>query len=266
MYQLYCGNDNLDNVNYFDILSIFRDVDKRVASLTPAGKNQDRFQAQNGKGLALFGQRQLWLPMGPRRTSGEWQSIRAAAVVRRIFLECRRGRVSQHSKGTPRREKTYPVRAQRISAPVRAVKYTDPCAWSTTTTVSYPQTPGGHRAQGFRKNRLENHKTKSTRKTAPENSDIFDGETPPLWTRKHGNTVQRLMGQNAAPPSGRIPRTALTGFLLCRLQREADPPQQPLCKGQVSDDAFVCSSYRQFTPSDCKLRTISHREMEAVIL
>ena len=54
----------------------------------------------------------------------------------------------------------------------------------------------------------ENYKTKSTRKTAPEEQYIFDGEIPAMWTRKHGTPSSGLWEQNAAPPSGRTPQTA----------------------------------------------------------
>ena len=69
--RFIAANDNLDTANGFDIMSIFRDVinynvnfprcDKRVVCCRRQPENQDRFQVENGKGLALLRQRQLWL-------------------------------------------------------------------------------------------------------------------------------------------------------------------------------------------------------------
>ena len=176
---------------------------------TPAGKSR-RVQAMNGKGLALLRQRQLWLPC-VQSDKGEWViDEEAAAVVRRIFHSVVAGESIASIARALRAEKI-PIPSEhwkRIGAPVRAAKYTDPYAWSTTTISYILKRPEYTGRKVLGKTVCENYKTKSTRKTAPEEQYIFDGEIPAIVDEETWNTVQRLMGQNAAPPSGRPPQTA----------------------------------------------------------
>ena len=61
----------------------------------------------------------------------------------------------QHSKGTPRRENPYPVRALEADRRTRPVgEVHRPLRMVNNNYQLYPQTPGVHRAQGFRENRL----------------------------------------------------------------------------------------------------------------
>ena len=68
---------------------------------------------------------------------------------------CCRGEYRQHSKGTPRRENPYPVRALEADRRTRPVgEVHRPLRMVNNNYQLYPQTPGVHRAQGFRENRL----------------------------------------------------------------------------------------------------------------
>lgn len=129
----------------------------------------------------------------------------------------------------------------------------------------YPQTPGVHRAQGFRKTVCENYKTKSTRKTAPEEQYIFDGEIPAIVDEETWNTVQRLMGTKRRAPKRQNTPNRLTGLLYCADCGAKLTHRSSLVQGKYLDDAFVCSSYRQLT-RDCTMHYIPTAKMEAAIL
>ena len=68
---------------------------------------------------------------------------------------CCRGEYRQHSKGTPRRENPYPVRALEADRRTRpGGEVHRPLRMVNNNYQLYPQTPGVHGAQGFRENRL----------------------------------------------------------------------------------------------------------------
>ena len=62
---------------------------------------------------------------------------------------------NKDSKGTPRRENPYPVRALEADRRTRpGGEVHRPLRMVNNNYQLYPQTPGVHRAQGFRENRL----------------------------------------------------------------------------------------------------------------
>ena len=179
--------------------------------------------------------------LASKENKGEWViDEEAAAVVRRIFHSVVAGESIASIARALRAEKI-PIPSEhwkRIGAPVRAAKYTDPYAWSTTTISYILKRPEYTGRKVLGKTVCENYKTKSTRKTAPEEQYIFDGEIPAIVDEETWNTVQRLMGtKRRAPQAADHPKPPDRASLLRRLRREADPPQQP-CARQVSGRRF----------------------------
>ena len=154
---------------------------------------------------------------------------------------------------------------KRIGAPVRAAKYTDPYAWSTTTISYILKRPEYTGRKVLGKTVCENYKTKSTRKTAPEEQYIFDGEIPAIVDEETWNTVQRLMGTKRRAPKRQTTPNRLTGLLYCADCGAKLTHRSSLVQGKYLDDAFVCSSYRQLT-RDCTMHYIPTAKMEAAIL
>ena len=209
--RFIAANDNLDTANGFDIMSIFRDVINEWYVADTSRKIKTVFKSRMEKGLRCSGSVSYGY-LASKENKGEWViDEEAAAVVRRIFHSVVAGESIASIARALRAEKI-PIPSEhwkRIGAPVRSAKYTDPYAWSTTTISYILKTPGVHRAQGFRENRLR----RTTRPKAParprrRNSIFLTGKSPPLWTRKHGTPSSGLWEQNAAPPSGRTPQTA----------------------------------------------------------
>lgn len=168
------------------------------------------FKSRMEKGLRCSGSVSYGY-LASKENKGEWViDEEAAAVVRRIFHSVVAGESIASIARALRAEKI-PIPSEhwkRIGAPVRAAKYTDPYAWSTTTISYILKRPEYTGRKVLGKTVCENYKTKSTRKTAPEEQYILTRRYPPLWTRKHGIPSSGLWGQNAAPPSGRPPQTA----------------------------------------------------------
>ena len=146
--RFIAANDNLDTANGFDIMSIFRDVINEWYVADTSRKIKTVFKSRMEKGLRCSGSVSYGY-LASKENKGEWViDEEAAAVVRRIFH-------SQHSKGTPRRENPYPVRALEADRRTRPVgEVHRPLRMVNNNYQLYPQTPGVHRAQGFRENRL----------------------------------------------------------------------------------------------------------------
>ena len=191
----------------------------------------------------------------------------AAAVVRRIFHSVVAGESIASIARALRAEKI-PIPSEhwkRIGAPVRSAKYTDPYAWSTTTISYILKRPEYTGRKVLGKTVCENYKTKSTRKTAPEEQYIFDGEIPAIVDEETWNTVQRLMGTKRRAPKRQNTPNRLTGLLYCADCGAKLTHRSSLVQGKYLDDAFVCSSYRQLT-RDCTMHYIPTAKMEAAIL
>lgn len=154
--RFIAANDNLDTANGFDIMSIFRDVINEWYVADTSRKIKTVFKSRMEKGLRCSGSVSYGY-LASKENKGEWViDEEAAAVVRRIFHSVvARGEYRQHSKGTPRRENPYPVRALEADRRTRPVgEVHRPLRMVNNNYQLYPQTPGVHRAQGFRENRL----------------------------------------------------------------------------------------------------------------
>ena len=265
--RFIAANDNLDTANGFDIMSIFRDVINEWYVADTSRKIKTVFKSRMEKGLRCSGSVSYGY-LASKEKQGRMGNRRGSRRRCAPYLpqRCCRGEYRQHSKGTPRRENPYPVRALEADRRTRPVgKVHRPLRMVNNNYQLYPQTPGVHRAQGFRENRLrELQDQKHPQDRAGGNSIFLTGKSPPLWTRKHGTPSSGLWEQNAAPPSGRTPPNRLTGLLYCADCGAKLTHRSSLVQGKYLDDAFVCSSYRQLT-RDCTMHYIPTAKMEAAI-
>ena len=140
--RFIAANDNLDTANGFDIMSIFRDVINEWYVADTSRKIKTVFKSRMEKGLRCSGSVSYGY-LASKENKGEWViDEEAAAVVRRIFHSVVAGESIASIARALRAEKI-PIPSEhwkRIGAPVRAAKYTDPYAWSTTT-ISYTRIP-----------------------------------------------------------------------------------------------------------------------------
>ena len=265
--RFIAANDNLDTANGFDIMSIFRDVINEWYVADTSRKIKSVFKSRMEKGLRCSGSVSYGY-LASKENKGEWViDEEAAAVVRRIFQSVVAGESIASIARALRAEKI-PIPSEhwkRIGAPVRAAKYTDPYAWSTTTISYILKRPEYTGRKVLGKTVCENYKTKSTRKTAPEEQYIFDGEIPAIVDEETWNTVQRLMGTKRRAPKRQNTPNRLTGLLYCADCGAKLTHRSSLVQGKYLDDAFVCSSYRQLT-RDCTMHYIPTAKMEAAIL
>lgn len=265
--RFIAANDNLDTANGFDIMSIFRDVINEWYVADTSRKIKTVFKSRMEKGLRCSGSVSYGY-LASKENKGEWViDEEAAAVVRRIFHSVVAGESIASIARALRAEKI-PIPSEhwkRIGAPVRSAKYTDPYAWSTTTISYILKRPEYTGRKVLGKTVCENYKTKSTRKTAPEEQYIFDGEIPAIVDEETWNTVQRLMGTKRRAPKRQNTPNRLTGLLYCADCGAKLTHRSSLVQGKYLDDAFVCSSYRQLT-RDCTMHYIPTAKMEAAIL
>ena len=265
--RFIAANDNLDTANGFDIMSIFRDVINEWYVADTSRKIKSVFKSRMEKGLRCSGSVSYGY-LASKENKGEWViDEEAAAVVRRIFHSVVAGESIASIARALRAEKI-PIPSEhwkRIGAPVRSAKYTDPYAWSTTTISYILKRPEYTGRKVLGKTVCENYKTKSTRKTAPEEQYIFDGEIPAIVDEETWNTVQRLMGTKRRAPKRQNTPNRLTGLLYCADCGAKLTHRSSLVQGKYLDDAFVCSSYRQLT-RDCTMHYIPTAKMEAAIL
>ena len=189
--RFIAANDNLDTANGFDIMSIFRDVINEWYVADTSRKIKTVFKSRMEKGLRCSGSVSYGY-LASKENKGEWViDEEAAAVVRRIFHSVVAGESIASIARALRAEKI-PIPSEhwkRIGAPVRAAKYTDPYAWSTTTISYILKRPEYTGRKVLGKTVCENYKTKSTRKTAPEEQYIFDGEIPAIVDEETWNLL-----------------------------------------------------------------------------
>ena len=93
---------------------------------------------------------------------------------------------------------------KRTGEPVRAAKYTDPYAWSATTIGYILKRPEYTGRKVLGKTVCENYKTKSSRKTAPEEQYIFEGAIPAIVDGETWQTVQKIREYCPYQPCFRI--------------------------------------------------------------
>ena len=237
--RFIAANDNLDTANGFDIMSIFRDVINEWYVADTSRKIKTVFKSRMEKGLRCSGSVSYGY-LASRENKGEWViDEEAAAVVRRIFHSVVAGESIASIARALRTEKI-PIPSEhwkRIGAPVRAAKYTDPYAWSTTTISYILKRPEYTGRKVLGKTVCENYKTKSTRKTAPEEQYILRGDTRHCGRGNMEHRPAAYGDKTPRPQAADHLKPLDRASLLRRLRREADPPQQP-CARQVSGRRF----------------------------
>ena len=265
--RFIAANDNLDTANGFDIMSIFRDVINEWYVADTSRKIKTVFKSRMEKGLRCSGAISYGY-LASKENKGEWIiDEEAAAVVRRIYQMVLAGE-TVNGIGRTLRAEQIPIPFEhwkRIGAPVRAASYADPYAWSVATInyILQRQEYMGNKVLG--KTVCENYKTKSTRKTAPEEQHIFEGSIPAIVDEETWRNVQRLRQTKRRPQKRTSAPNRLSGLLYCADCGSKLTHRSSLVQGKWLDDAFVCSSYRQLT-RDCTMHYIPTQKMEAAIL
>ncbi len=200
--RFIAANDNLDTANGFDIMSIFRDVINEWYVADTSRKIKTVFKSRMEKGLRCSGS-VCYGYRASKEEKGEWIiDEEAAAVVRRIFQSVLAGETVASIAKALRAEKI-PIPSEhwkRTGEPVRAAKYTDPYAWSATTIGYILKRPEYTGRKVLGKTVCENYKTKSSRKTAPEEQYIFEGAIPAIVDGETWQTVQKIRESRTAPP------------------------------------------------------------------
>lgn len=154
--RFIAANDNLDTANGFDIMSIFRDVINEWYVADTSRKIKTVFKSRMEKGLRCSGSVSYGY-LASKENKGEWViDEEAAAVVRRIFHSVVAGESIASIARALRAEKipipSGALEADRRTRPGGEVHR--PLRMVNDNYQLYPQTPGVHRAQGFRENRL----------------------------------------------------------------------------------------------------------------
>ena len=272
--RFIAANDNLDTANGFDIMSIFRDVINEWYVADTSRKIKTVFKSRMEKGLRCSGSVSYGY-LASKENKGEWViDEEAAAVVRRIFHSVVAGESIASIARALRAEKI-PIPSEhwkRIGAPVRAAKYTDPYAWSTTTISYILKRPEYTGRKVLGKTVCENYKTKSTRKTTAEEQYIFEGAIPAIIDEETWHNVQRLRETKRRAPKTQNAPNRLTGLLYC-----ADCGEKMYnhrSKGGTENnpypsDFFDCSSYtlaHQKRTSACFGHYISTKALRTLIL
>lgn len=265
--RFIAANDNLDTANGFDIMSIFRDVINEWYVADTSRKIKTVFQSRMENGLRCSGS-VCYGYLASKENKQEWiVDEEAAAVVRRIFQSVLNGESITNIARTLRAEQV-PIPSEhwkRIGAPVRAAKYADPYAWSATTIGYILKRPEYTGRKVLGKTVCENYKTKSSRKTTPEEQYVFEGAIPVIIDEETWHNVQRLRETVRRAPKRSNTPNRLTGLLYCADCGAKLTHRCNLVADKWLDDAFVCSSYRQLT-RDCTMHYIPTQKIEAAIL
>ena len=265
--RFIAANDNLDTANGFDIMSIFRDVINEWYVADTSRKIKTVFKSRMEKGLRCSGS----VPYGYAASTedkGEWViDGEAAAVVRRIYQSVLAGE-SVAAIGRALRADKVPIPSEhwkRTGQPVRAARYADPYAWSANTLTQILKRPEYMGRKVLGKTVCENYKTKSTRKTAPEEQYVFEGAVPAIIDEETWHNVQRLMETKRRAPKRQNAPSRLTGLLYCADCGAKLTHRCNMVQGRWLDDAFVCSNYRQLT-RDCSMHYLPTQKVEGAIL
>lgn len=265
--RFIAANDNLDTANGFDIMSIFRDVINEWYVADTSRKIKTVFKSRMEKGLRCSGSVSYGY-LASKEDKGEWIiDEEAAAIVRRIFQSILAGESVANIARALRAEKI-PIPSEhwkRIGAPVRAAKYADPYAWTATTIGHILKRPEYMGRKVLGKTVCENYKTKSTRKTTPEEQYTFEGAIPAIIDEETWRTVQKIRETKRRAPKRQNAPNRLTGLLYCADCGAKLTHRHNLVQGKWIEDAFICSSYRQLT-RDCTMHHIPTAKIEAAIL
>ena len=266
--RFIAAEDGLDTAKGFDIMSIFRDVFNEFYVADTSRKIKAVFKSRMEKGLRCSGS----IPYGylaSKEDKSEWIiDEAAAAVVRRIFQSVIDGK-GIHEIGKALRAEQIPIPSahwERIGAPVRAPKgYADPYAWSATTIGGIIKRTEYMGRMILGKTVCENYRTKTHRKTVPEEQYVFDGVIPVIVDEETWNNAQRLRKTVRRAPKRESAPYRLTGLLYCSDCGSKLTHRNSLVQKKWVDDSFICSSYRQLT-RDCFMHYIPSKKMEAAIL
>ena len=265
--RFIAANDNLDTANGFDIMSIFRDVINEWYVADTSRKIKAVFKSRMEKGLRCSGS-VCYGYRASKEEKGEWViDEEAAAVVRRIFQSVLAGETIASIAKALRAEKI-PIPSEhwkRTGEPARAAKYTDPYAWSATTIGYILKRPEYTGRKVLGKTVCENYKTKSSRKTAPEEQYIFEGAIPAIVDVETWQTVQKIRETVRRTPKRQNAPNRLTGLLYCADCGSKLTHRYTLVQGKWIEDAFICSGYRHLI-HDCTMHHIPTAKIEAAIL
>ncbi len=265
--RFIAANDNLDTANGFDIMSIFRDVINEWYVADTSRKIKAVFKSRMEKGLRCSGS-VCYGYRASKEEKGEWIiDEEAAAVVRRIFQSVLAGETIASIAKALRTEKI-PIPSEhwkRTGEPVRAAKYTDPYAWSATTIGYILKRPEYTGRKVLGKTVCENYKTKSSRKTTPEEQYIFEGAIPAIVDVETWQTVQKIRETVRRAPKRQNAPNRLTGLLYCADCGSKLTHRYNLVQGKWIEDAFICSGYRHLI-HDCTMHHIPTAKIEAAIL
>ena len=111
----------------------------------------------------------------------------------------------------------------------------------------------------------ENYKTKSTRRTMPEEQFVFEGAVPAIIDEETWHNVQRLRETKRRTPKRSNAPNRLTGLLYCADCGAKLTHHNSLVQGKYIDDAFTCSRYRA-PMEDCTIHYVATQKLEAAIL
>ena len=262
--RFIAANDHLDTANGFDIMSIFRDAINEWYVADTSRKIKTVFKSRMEKGLRCSGSI-CYGYLASKDDKNEWiVDEEAAEVVRRIYKMVIAGEGINAIGHTLRAEKI-PIPSEhwkRIGAPVRSAHYHDPYAWSATT-ISGILSRSEYMVLG--KTVCENYKTKSNRKTTPEEQFVFEGAIPAIIDEETWHNAQRLRKTKRRSAKRDNQPHRLTGLLYCADCGSKLTHRYNLVQGKWLDDAFTCSSYRQLT-RDCTMHYIPTEKIETAIL
>ena len=265
--RFIAANDNLDTANGFDIMSIFRDVINEWYVADTSRKIKAVFKSRMEKGLRCSGS-VCYGYLASKEEKGEWViDEEAAAIVRRIFQSVLAG-CGVYEIAKQLRAEQIPIPSEhwkRIGAPVRAASYRDPYAWSPTTVGYILKRPEYKGSKVLGKTVCESYKTKSSRKTTPEEQHIFEGAIPAIVDGETWDNVQRLLQTTRRKPRRSLAPNRLTGLLYCADCGAKLTHHNSLVQGRWTDDAFTCSRYRDFV-RECTNHYIPTKKLEAAIL
>ncbi len=265
--RFIAANDNLDTANGFDIMSIFRDVINEWYVADTSRKIKAVFKSRMEKGLRCSGSIAYGYRPDPANKN-EWViDEEAAPVVRRIFQSIIEGKAINEICRELRAEKI-PIPSEhwkRSGLPYRSIKYCDPYAWSATTVCYILNKPEYMGRKVLGKSVCENYKTKTHRKTAPEEQYIFEGALPAIVDEDTWNNAQRLRKTVRRPPKRKGAPHRLTGLLYCADCGSKLTHRVNLVQKKYPDDAYVCSRYRKLV-DDCSMHYIATAKIESAIL
>jgi len=133
--RFIAAEDGLDTAKGFDIMSLMRDVFNEFYVADTSKKIKAVFKSRMEKGLRCSGSVSYGYIPDPEDSNTWHIDEQAAAIVRRIFQMVVEGKGLNEIGRTLRAEQV-PIPSEhwkRTGQPVRAAKYADPYAWSSTT-------------------------------------------------------------------------------------------------------------------------------------